>query len=619
MSKGYMQSILWVNLSTQEIKVENLDDQQARGFIGGYGLGARILFSRQRGGVDALGAENILGFLTGPLTGTKVPSCGRFTVVGKSPLTGTWGDANGGGDFGPYLKFSGYDAVFFKGVSDAPVYLLISDGKAELKDAGHLWGKDTHQTEEMLKAECGKDARVACIGGAGEKLSLISAVINDKGRAAARSGLGAVMGAKKLKALVVRGKQKVPVADAEKLEHLRKQSLRSMKANPWYPFFHDVGTDDLIPDAVAIGRTPVKNWAGSITDMPDVAAIGGKSLIKLQTKRYACWGCPIGCGGSMKAGRTYTYPAGVHKPEYETVGAFGTMCLNSHLESIIMANEMCNRHGLDTISVGGTLAFAIECYENGIITQKDTDGIEMTWGNHEAIVAMTAKMAKREGFGDVLADGVRMASEKIGQGAEKFAIHIQGQELPMHDPRAQIRLGLGATYKAAPTPSRHTRGSGEGEFRHPDQGSPTYDLDSFQNRGEEQKRITGLLNVASSAGMCLFGYIVLPWAAMPEFIKHVTGWDLTYDEVETIGERIANVQQAFNIREGLNPVQFKVPSRLYKAKPPYDGPIADRTCDIELMVKEWYQEMDWDIETGKPSRKKLEDLGLKDVAETLYP
>jgi aldehyde:ferredoxin oxidoreductase len=619
LKKGYMGKILWVNLDTHEIKAEILDEKLARGFLGGYGLGARILFTRQRCGVDALGAENTLGFLTGPLTGTKVPACGRFTVVGKSPLTGTWGDANCGGDFGPYLKFSGYDAVFFSGSSDKPVYLLISDGKAELKDAGHLWGKDTHATEDMLKAEFGKDVRVACIGGAGEKLSLISGVINSKGRAAARSGLGAVMGSKKVKALAVRGKRKVPVADAQKLDDLRKQSLLRMKENPWYPTFHNVGTDELIPDSVTIGRTPVKNWAGSITDMPDVAAIGGKSLIKHQTKRYACWGCPIGCGGSLKAGKTHKYPAGVHKPEYETVGAFGTMCLNSNLESIIMANEICNRHGLDTISAGSTLAFAIECYENGIISKRDTDGIELTWGNHQAIVAMTEKMAKRKGFGDILADGVRAASEKIGKGAEKFAVHIQGQEPPMHDPRAQIRLGLGATYQAAPTPARHTRGSGEGEFRHPDQGSPPYDLDSFQNRGEEHKRITGLLNVASSAGMCLFGYIVMPWESLPKFISHVTGWDITNDEVETIGERIANMQHAFNIREGLNPVQFKVPSRLYKAKPPYDGPIADRTCDIELLVKDWYKEMDWDVKTGKPSKRKLEGLDLKDVAEALYP
>ena len=619
MPSGYMGKMLRVDLSDHSAEDEILDESLSRQVIGGYGLGARILFSRQPAGVDALGADNTLGFLTGPLTGTKTPSSGRFTVVGKSPLTGTWGDANAGGDFGPHLKFSGYDAVFFSGLSDQPVYLLISDGKTELKDAGHLWGKDTNETEDMLKAECGKDARIACIGGAGEKRSLISGVITNKGRAAARSGLGAVMGSKNLKALVVRGKRKVSVADPEKLDELRKQALVGMKENPWYPFFHEVGTDDLIPDSVEIGRTPIKNWAGSISDIPDAAAIGGQNLIKHQKRRFACWGCPIGCGGILKAGNDYPYRDGVHKPEYETVGALGAMCLNSNLESIIMANEICNQHGLDTISVGGTIAFAIECYENGIITEKDTDGLEMTWGNHQALVTLTEKMAKREGFGEVLADGVRVAAEKIGKGAEQYAIHIQGQELPMHDPRAQIRLGLGATYKAAPTPGRHTRGSGEGEFRHPDQGSPPYDLDSFENRGEEQKRITGLLNVASSAGMCLFGYIVLPWAAMPEFINHVTGWDLTYDAVEVIGERIANVQQAFNIREGLNPVEFKVPSRLYKAQPPYDGPIADRTCDVELMVKDWYTEMDWDVKTGKPSREKLEALDLKDVAQALYP
>ncbi|NIS70604.1 MAG: aldehyde ferredoxin oxidoreductase, partial [Proteobacteria bacterium] len=505
MSGGYMGKILSIDLSSCKVTEEVLDETRCRDFLGGYGLGARILFTHQKGGVDPLGPDNILGFLTGPVTGTPVPFCGRYTVVAKSPLTGTWGDANSGGDFGPYLKFSGYDAVFFKGSSDRPVYLFINDGKAELKDAAHLWGKDTHETEDILRAEHGKDVRVACIGGAGERMSLISGVITNKGRAAGRSGIGAVMGSKKLKALAVRGRRKVPVAREKVLGALRKKYLSSMKDNPWFPFFHDIGTNAMIPDSVINGRLPIKNWAGSTLDIPDLELIGGKNLIKLEEKKYGCWNCPMRCGGFMKAGKgKYDYPAGIHKPEYETVGAFGSMCLNTDIHSIIVANDICNRHGLDTISTGCTIAFAIECYENGLINKQDTEGIELTWGNHKGIVALAEKMAKREGFGDVLADGVKVAAEKIGKGAHEYAIHIQGQEPPMHDPRAQVRLGLGATYKAAPAPGRHTRGSGEGEFRHPDLGPPPYDLDSFENRGQEHKLVTTVLYTAASAGLCLF-------------------------------------------------------------------------------------------------------------------
>jgi aldehyde:ferredoxin oxidoreductase len=354
--------------------------------------------------------------------------------------------------------------------------------------------------------------------------------------------------------------------------------------------------------------------------MPDLEKISGENLVGMQEKREGCYNCPMRCGGIMKQGRgKYKYDAGAHKPEYETVGAFGSMCLNSNIDSIILANDICNRQGLDTISTGSTIAFAIECFENGIISQKDTDGIELTWGNHNSIIAMLKKIVKREGFGSILADGSKIGAQKIGNGSEEFAIHIKGQELPMHDPRAQIRLGLGATYKGSPAPGRHTRASGEGEFRHPDLEKPPYDLDSFENRGGEQKRITNHINAVSSAGFCLFGLISLPLNASNEFLNCVTGWDIDFDEYVKIGERIANVQQAFNIREGLNPLEFRVPKRVYNTPPPQEGPIAGRRCDIELMVRDWYDEMGWDIHSGKPKKHKLEQLGLKDVAEVLYP
>jgi len=618
MTNGYMGKVLWVNVSSGEIKEEALEEKLCQDFLGGYGLGARVLFSYQEAKVAPLGPENILGFTTGPLTGTDAICGTRYTVVTKSPLTGTWGDANSGGDFGPYLKFTGYDSVFFTGISEKPAYLFIYDGKAELRDASRLWGKNTHDTEDTLKAELGEDVRIACIGQAGEKLSLISAIINNKGRAAGRSGVGAVMGSKKLKAIVVKGSQKVPVAHGARLKEARRKYLLTMPKTPWYPAFHDFGTCGDLPTVAQIGRTPIRNWGGSILNMPNVEAIGGSSVVKLQQKKYACWRCPIACGGIMKFGKEYKYKSGPHKPEYETLAAFGTMCLVDNLESIIMVNDLCNRYGLDTISAGSTIAFAMECYENEIITKKDTDGIELTWGNHHAMVAMAEKMAKREGFGDILADGVQVAAEKIGRGASQYAIHIQGQELPMHDPRVDIRAGFGCSYKTVPTPGRHTRGASD-DSRHPLEGPAPFDRKSFENRGEEQKRITSRITAISSAGLCLFGYFCMDLEAPPEFLSYVTDRDLDYDDLQLIGERAINIQQAFNFREGLIPAQFKVPDRMLGNPPLKEGPTAGRYCDVDLMERDYYTAMDWDTSTGKPSKRKLEQLGLEDVATALYP
>ena len=317
----------------------------------------------------------------------------------------------------------------------------------------------------------------------------------------------------------------------------------------------------------------------------------------------------------MKAGEEYSYAEGAHKPEYETLCMFGTNCLNTNLESIIKANDICNRYGLDTISAGATIAFAIECYENGIITKADTDGIEMTWGNHKSIVAMTEKLAKREGFGAVLADGVKVAAEKIGKGSEKYAIHIHGQELPAHDPK--LGYFYQTTYRLDATPARHTQGSEEGA---PPGLLPDFDKESFSGRGEAHKVGSNFNHIINSSGMCMFMCMTLPAAkAVVEFMSAVTGWDMTMGELLKTGERISNLRQAFNIREGLNPLQFKVPDRVLGRPPQKEGPVAGVTVDEDTMVKECLAAMDWDAKTTKPSKKKLEELGLEDVAKDLWP
>jgi len=615
MAAGYMGKMLMVDLTRNTIKDEVLDQKTSRMYIGGYGLGARILFDRQKAGVDPLGADSYLGFLTGPVTGTPLLGGSRYTIVGKSPLTGGWGDANSGGNFGPYLKFSGYDAVFLTGISPKPVYLFINNGRAELRDAAHLWGKDAYQTEDMLKSELGKDTEIACIGPAGEKVSLISAVMNDKGRAAARSGLGAIMGSKKLKAIAAKGNMKVPLADEKLAAELRKKHISTLTGHT--SMMREFGTPAITMNCVKSGDTPTKNWGGTaVIDLPDYELLSGQAVIRRQEKRYACWHCAIGCGGHMKEGAgDYKYEAGVHKPEYETLGMFGINCLNTNLESIIKCNDICNRYGLDTISAGATIAMTIECYENGLITREDTDGLEMTWGNHKSIVAMTEKLAKREGFGQVIADGVKAAAARIGRGAYIYAIHIQGQELPAHDPRVGIQWGI--CYRLDATPARHTQG---GEGPHPPGVMPEYNRKAVAGRGKPHKMGADFSHFSDSAGMCMFVTGALSHADdLIDAMNAITGWGLTRDDVQKAGERISNLRQAFNIREGLNPLQFQVPGRVTGNPPQKKGPLAGLTVDEKSLNREYLTAMDWDVETARPSRNKLLELGLADVARVLWP
>jgi len=617
MAQGYMGKMLFVDLSRNELRDEALDEKLCRQFIGGYGIGARILFSQQKAGVDPVGPDSILGILSGPFTGTPAVSGTRFTVAAKSPLTGGWGDANSGGYFGAFMKFAGYDALFFSGISPKPVYLFINNGKAELRDAAHLWGKDTYVTEEMLKSELGKDAEVACIGPSGERLSLISAVIN-RGRTAARSGLGAVMGSKRLKAVVVKGNMKVPLADEAETKELRRKWQAQLGGHiAWLKPF---GTPFLVDIGVQTGDSPVKNWTGvGMIDFPDFQPIAKEAVMERTEKRFACYMCPIGCGGCMKEGTgEYQYAAGTRRPEYETTAMFGTNCLNNNLESIIKAGDICDRYGIDTISAGAAIALAIECYEKGLITHRDTDGIEMTWGNHRSIVAMTEKLARREGFGDVLADGVKVAAEKIGKGADQYAIHIGGQELPAHDPKHGFYFAT--SYRMDPTPGRHFVGSELSDApEYPSGLLPKFDLKSFSGRGGARKIGTSFHQTVVCAGMCLFVFWAFPNVEpIGEFMRAITGWDVTAEELLETGERIANLRQAFNIREGLNPLEFKMPGRVSGRPPLKEGPAAGVTVDEDTMIREYLTAMDWDLKTAKPSKRKLLELGLADVAQELW-
>jgi aldehyde:ferredoxin oxidoreductase len=599
MPGGYMGQILFVDLSSGYIREEAIDDNLCRDYIGGYGSGARILYSRQKAGADPLGPDNILGFVTGPLTGTPVPTGARFVVVAKSPLTGGWGDANSGGEFGPFLKFSGFDAVFFSGISSKPVYLLIDEVVPAIKDADELWGKDTYETEAMLIQTYGKQARVACIGPSGEMKSLIACIMTDHGSTAGRSGLGAVMGSKKLKAIVARGNMEVPVSNRAAILTARTEQIKAWQTygTTTAPMeeMHKYGTSIVTYNAAHNGDSPVKNWGGiGVFDLPDRSGLHHDVFAARLEKGHSCWHCPIACKGILKAGEgEYKYEAGVHRPEYETAAAFGANCANGNAESISMVNDICNRTGLDTISAGTVIAFAIELYENGIITRNDTDGIDLKWGNHHSLVEMTIKMARREGLGDILADGVKVAASKIGKEAEKYAVHIGGQELGMHDPkitRPHAWPAAGACYVVDATPGRHTSGTGPAGFN---------------------------VQVLNAAGVCLMGFAFND--RLGKFLNAVTGWDRSWEDILKAGERIANIRHLFNLREGINELKWPIHPRII-GKPPFTtGPLANATLDIDAEVYWMLGAMDWDWESTKPSKKKLLDLGIYDIAKDLYP
>jgi aldehyde:ferredoxin oxidoreductase len=523
-------------------------------------------------------------------------------AVAKSPLTGGWGEANSGGYWGPNLKFAGYDAVFFSGISPQPVYLLLDNGRAELKDAGNLWGKDTYETEDILKAEY-KESSVVCIGPAGEKLSLVSCIITNHGNAAGRSGLGAVMGSKKLKAVVARGTKEVTIANeviAQKLIVAHIKTLRITGPNGLSPMERQqkYGTSFTTYASAYSGDAPIKNWAGiGFIDLPDRTGLHPDAFRARVEKGHGCWHCPIRCKAILKAGeREYKYAAGSHRPEYETATSFGALCLNNHTESIIAANDICNRAGLDTISTGSIIAFASELYENGILTIKDTENIDLKWGNHQAMVAMTLKLANREGLGDILADGVKIAAEKIGRGAEKYAIHIGGQEVAMHDPKMpgnRHKTMTAARYQMDATPGRHTSEFGP---------------ESFMDRH--------FLNVT---GLCHFGRWPENEELMVGIFNAVTGWNFTWNDMLKTGERIATMRHAFNLREGINELKWSVHPRIVGKPPQTAGPLAGVTADIEAQVQWGLGALDWDRQTTKPSKAKLLSLGLDDVANDLWP
>ncbi len=656
-----MGKILWVDLTNGLIEEETVPDETYERFLAGYGLGAKILFERMEPGVDPLGPDNILGFLSGLLSGTGALFAGRWQVVAKSPLTGGWGDSNCGGDLAPAIKRTGYDGIFFTGKSPRPVYLLIEGEEKKLVDAADLWGVDAIETEERLQEKHGKAFRVATIGRGGERQSLISGIVNAKGRLAARSGLGAVMGSKNLKALCLKGATRVQMHDQKRVLALSKEFRARLKRDEKVDRFFSGGvvgvmgrllkyfktqpamagdlfkltlriwgTSGIAAMSAENGDSPVKNWKGAgYKDFPLTTRskkIGDDAVTAYETKKYACHSCPLSCGGkcSVKDG-PHPLPE-THKPEYETLCALGTLLLVDDLERIYQANELLNRAGVDTISAGSTIAWAFECFERGILTEEDTEGLQLRWGDGQAMLACVEKLISGEGFGELLKDGVKAASEKLGKGSKQWAMHAGGQELPMHDGRYDA--GYGLAYEVEPTPGRHTIAS----YTYSDLmnlGAKTKQmrkaklLHSFKDRfgvhgkGQEMSVISAFMDVVNGCGMCIFGVSVGGDPPVVEWINAATGWHRTFDEYLDVGRRIKAVRQAFNVRESISPADTKMTGRA-RGVPPLDtGPNKDVTPPFDDLARDFYLAMGWDPVSGAPMDHTLDRLGLPEVKEAI--
>jgi len=646
---GYMGKILNVDLTTGDIREEELPDRVYEKYLGGMGLGAYLLYGRIPAEADPLGPENILGFLPGLLTGTGSLFTGRWMVVGKSPLTGGWGDANCGGNFSPAIKRCGYDGIFFTGISEKPVYLYMDDEVKELRDAGDLWGMDAVETEEFLERKeerGGKMPKIACIGPAGESLSLISGISTDKGRIAARSGLGAVMGAKRLKAVVLAGKQRISVHNPREMKRISRICNNWVRFQP--PFVSGPLTAlfgavmRLLPVALTMdgllykimlkkwgtvsmnqmspemGDSPIKNWKGSSRDWGFFKSYSSNPDVfsKCETVKYHCYSCPLGCGGICTTQGKY---GKTHKPEYETVLALGGFCMNSDVDTIFYLNEVLNRAGMDTISAGHAVAFAMECYEEGLITQEDTGGLELTWGNSQAIAALVEKMVKREGFGHVLADGVKKAVERIGKGSEKFAVHAGGQEPGMHDSRNDP--GYALHYSVEPTPGRHTLGSHmyyemyqlwkvvKGIPKIP----PMYRKSSKYSDTGKQARIGAVnsryMTLINCVGACMFGvFLGARRIRIFDWINAATGWELTPEQYLEKAADIHTLKQAFNIRHGIDPRQSKLSGRALGRPLQHEGANKGRSIDIEALMKGYWEDFGWDGDTGRPPEERIQTI-----------
>jgi aldehyde:ferredoxin oxidoreductase len=626
--KGYAGKWLSVNLTRGLIEPRELDPRLAENYLGGNGFGTRLLWERVGPEVDPLSPDNLLVVATGPLCGTSVPTSGRMEFIAKSPLTGIYGDSNAGGYLGPEIKFAGWDYIVFAGRAPQPVYLLIQDDQVTLQDARPLWGKTTSQAERAIVDRWGDDKiKTAIIGPAGENLVRFAGIQVTSQRSAARCGLGAVMGSKNLKAVAVRGHARVPLADPAGFQQLARDFHQRLRDNPIYPAVHAHGTPGITAMMNALGRFPTKNFQmGSFEaiDQIDADALEARAFVR----HMGCYSCSVACD------KLYQVPDGpyagtaLHSVEYETLNSFGANILNPDLDSILYANQLCDDLGLDTISTGRVIAFAMELWQRGILTPADTGGLALEWGDMETVFPLVRAIAARQGFGNLLAEGVRHAAGVIGRGAEAYAMHVKGMEIPAQDGRAQRSMGLahvtssrGADHlKAFPTidetgyPDEARRRYGEQYLPELAQPLATRYKPMLVKDGEDLGAVVDSVGLCKSGGTFVLAEFY--WQDLASALELATGMEMSSDRLKQIGERIYNLQRCYNAWHGITRADDVLPRRFLEEPSP-SGNARGQVIDVEPMLLEYYALRGWDRETGWPTPAKLRELGLEEVWERL--
>jgi len=590
-----------VNLTAGTVVREATDMELIHNYIGARGLGVRIISNEVDPQTDALAPENKLVFAPGPLTGTFAPSAGRFNVITKGPLNGTIAASNSGGTFGPEIKFAGYDAIIIEGKAKKPVYLWIFNDQVEIRDAAHLWGKASYETTDLVRAETDEEAKVACIAPAGERKDLLACIMNEMHRAAGRTGVGAVMGSKNLKAIAVTGTGAVKVADPEGFKEAVLKARKMIHDNPVSGAgLKAYGSDVLVNILNESGALPTRNYQDGY--FPNADKVGGETLAaKNLIRPKGCFSCTISCGRVTRVDNELYSGVG-EGPEYETAWGFGPDCGIDDLDAVIKANFLCNEYGLDTISLASTIACAMEMFERGYITTKDTDGIQLTFGNAPAMVEMTRKACVGEGFGKKLAQGSWHMANSYGH--PELSMTVKKQEMPAYDPRGV--QGIGLNYATNNRGGCHVRGytiaievlqNGAIMDPHVTEGKAALAI-AFQN-------LTGALD---ASGACLFSSFGIGAEQLAEEVSTLTGYTYTVEDFVKAGERIWNTERLWNLRAGYTSADDTLPDRLLK-EPIKTGPSKGEISHLDKMLPEYYQLRGWD-KAGVPTKSKLEELSL---------
>jgi len=623
---GYHSCILHVDLGSGACSTEAPDEAFYRLYMGGSAFGAYYLFKHSPPGCDPLGPENLLVFSLSVLTGAPISGLSRMTATARSPLTQTIGDSQCGGFWPAKLKFAGFDAIVLKGRSPRPVYLWLHDGQAELREAAHLWGKITGDVERRLKAEHGEEVEVLQCGPAGEKLVRYAAIINMRSRANGRTGMGAVMGSKNLKAVVVQGDRKPEVADKEGLRRLAKWGSENFEKSDVF-VFRTLGTAGFVSGQQLVGGLPTRNWESGVFE--GWTSLDGQKLADtILVDRDTCYGCIVRCKRVVEK-KDGPYPLDPYYggPEYETIGTFGSYCGIDDLVAVSYASQLCNQYGTDTISCGATIAWAMDCFQRGIITLRDTGGIPLEFGNAESMVRVTEQICRREGIGDILAEGSARAARHFGKGAEQLVVASKGLEFAAHMP--QVKRSCGLIYAVNPFGADHQSHEHDPAYgAYPKKMAQFGLLSPLPDTAMSAEKVRFALymqqvyGITDTLDLCQFvwgpAWQLYDCNQMVDMVRAVTGWDVNLFELMKAGERRINMLRAYNAREGIGREADTMPPKMTIPLKggPSDGLFIAQE-EFEKARKSYYEMAGWDPQTGYPTRSKLEELGIAWMADAL--